>query len=105
MDIATSSDIFFNYCKKRIFYLLASSSTAPTNNGLYSDKHIRCRGRACAKCGRCRDWYWRCVNRKMHHTKRSDAICILGALDYYEYDGNYLYSDYHTVCQCDDNHV
>jgi len=88
-----------------IFYLETSSSTIPTNVGLYSDKNIRCSGRACARCGRCRDWYWRIVNRKMRHTKRSEAICILMDLNYYDDDNSYMDGDFHRACECDDNHV
>ncbi len=71
----------------------------------YSNNNIRCRGRACAECGRCRDWYWRRIDNKMRHTKRSDANCILMNLDYYNNDGNYYDGDFHVVCQCDDNRV
>ena len=71
---------------------------------LYSDKNIRCRGRACAKCGRCRDWFWRRIDNEMHHAKRYDANCIL-AIDYYDSDGIYMNSDFHVVCKCDDNRV
>jgi uncharacterized protein YozE (UPF0346 family) len=45
------------------------------------------------------------VNRKMRHTKRSDAICILMDLDYYDDDWSYRDDDFHTVCECDDNHA
>jgi len=57
------------------------------------------------RCGRCRDWYWRVVNRKMRHTKRSDAICRLTDLNHYDDDNSYKESDYHAACECDDNRV
>ena len=44
-------------------------------NPSYSQKVIECRGRACAKCGRCRDWYWNPTDKTKHYTKRPDAIC------------------------------
>jgi hypothetical protein len=72
---------------------------------MYSHKQIRCGGRACARCGKCRDWYWRYVNKKMRHKKRYDANCALMDPNYYNDDGAYHDSDFHTVCQCDDNRV
>jgi hypothetical protein len=46
-------------------------------NSPYSQKVINCRGRACAKCGYCRDWYWssRGDKKTVIYTKRPDAIC------------------------------
>lgn len=44
-------------------------------NSSYSQKVLKCRGRACAKCGRCRDWYWSPSGNTARYTKRADAIC------------------------------
>lgn len=41
----------------------------------YSDRLLLCRGHACVKCGRCRDWYWRPEGKTKVYTKRHDAIC------------------------------
>ncbi len=41
----------------------------------YSDKELRCGGRACAKCGFCRDWYWSPNGNGKRYTKRDDANC------------------------------
>lgn len=74
------------------------------NSKFYSnDYSIRCKGRACAHCHRCRDWYWHFVNGKMRHTKRSNARCILMDTAYYDDEDNYKDSDFHVVCQCENN--
>ena len=46
---------------------------------MYSDKQLDCRGHACAKCGYCRDWYWRPDPNGQGlkiYTKRPNASCI-----------------------------
>jgi hypothetical protein len=60
-----------------------------SNNSRYSDKKLDCEGRACARCGLCRDWYWRPDNGRKHYTKRSDASCVGSEYvdDYVEHDG------------------
>ena len=45
-------------------------------NPSYSQKILQCRGRACAKCGYCRDWYWKPADRAKVYTKRPDATCM-----------------------------
>ncbi|CAF1256893.1 unnamed protein product, partial [Didymodactylos carnosus] len=47
-----------------------------SNNSRYSDKKLNCEGRACARCGLCRDWYWYPDSGRKHYIKRSDARCI-----------------------------
>jgi hypothetical protein len=47
-------------------------------NPSYSQKVINCRGRACAKCGYCRDWYWTPSGKTKRYTKRPDAPCTAG---------------------------
>ena len=44
-----------------------------------SDTQLDCRGHACAKCGYCRDWYWRPNPDNEHltiYTKRPTSTCI-----------------------------
>jgi hypothetical protein len=43
---------------------------------VYCCKHLRCYGRACAKCGCCRDWYWHPDGDRKYYTKRANADCI-----------------------------
>ena len=46
---------------------------------MYSDTQLGCRGHACAKCGYCRDWYWRPDPNGQGlkiYTKRPNASCI-----------------------------
>ena len=93
-------------------------TTALKDNSLYSDKKLRCQGRACAKCGHCRDWYWNQGKPGKKYTKHSDATCtrrrymvyprVVYASEFYASRG----SDYcheHSgendpyLCQCDDN--
>ncbi|CAF3229731.1 unnamed protein product [Rotaria socialis] len=44
-------------------------------NSSFSQKVLKCRGRACAKCGYCRDWYWSPQGKTKSYTKRLDANC------------------------------
>jgi hypothetical protein len=44
-------------------------------NSSHPQKVINCRGRACAKCGCCRDWYWTPNGKIKRYTKRPDATC------------------------------
>ncbi|CAF1181684.1 unnamed protein product [Rotaria magnacalcarata] len=52
----------------------------------FSQKVLNCRGRACAKCGNCCDWYWSPLGNMKSYTKRSDATCTAsygyGLIDY-----------------------
>jgi hypothetical protein len=97
-----------------------------------SYKPLYCKGRHCAKCGKCRDWYytgdaaswqwirsvknWDKSNRDRWNNdrvgerfeKRDGATCDLGDhgyYGYYGYDGGGVY--YHYLvdhgCLCDDN--
>lgn len=78
---------------------------ALNNHSSLSRRPLYCKGRACAKCGFCRDWYWRPGSfYGKYYEKRVDATCTyLYRYDllygYYHYYGDYNYS----LCQCDDN--
>ena len=44
----------------------------------YSKRQLNCKGRACAKCGECRDWCWRPGGQyRKKYTKRGDATCCI----------------------------
>jgi hypothetical protein len=49
------------------------------NKSPYSQKELSCHGRACAQCGKCRDWYWtaytHCFANRKAYMKRADATC------------------------------
>ncbi len=95
---------------------------APQNKSPYSSRKHRCKGRACAKCGECRDWYWSFQsswnpwsNTKVY-TKRLDATCAGTYYGYRGYSFNYDPGYYHTyphtigtyqilLCECDDNRL
>ncbi len=62
-----------------IFCLDKPQLTASMQNSPYSDKQLNCHGRACAKCGNCRDWYWTPDNDKKVYKKRNDTSCTLPA--------------------------
>ena len=79
-----------------------------------SDKKLDCKGRACAKCGYCRDWCWRPkadTNDPKDYKKREDATCTDGYDgrgydgDGRGYDGRYYhgYGRRRRLCECDDN--
>ncbi|CAF1276312.1 unnamed protein product [Adineta steineri] len=73
----------------------------------YSDKKLHCEGRACAKCGHCRDWYWRPDGDKKVYKKRNDARCFYqyGGYPYHPggYD-HYFYDDYFGISSGDDDY-
>jgi hypothetical protein len=58
-------------------FCLEKPSMATTEKSLaYSNKEIGCKGRACATCGNCRDWYWHPEGDDYKtYTKRTDASC------------------------------
>ena len=45
-------------------------------NSSHSQKVLKCRGRACAKCGYYRDWYWSPDDDTKTYTKRHNAVCM-----------------------------
>ena len=89
----------------------------------YSEKKLPCKGRACAKCGKCRDWYWALFSDfagiRRDYMKRADATCtgcFGGAYDS-QYDdetccggGSYWHCFlswwcFGRHCECDDNRL
>ncbi len=58
-----------------IFCLDEPQVTAPKTSSPYSDKQLDCHGRACAKCGNCRDWHWVPDDDKKIYTKRDGVAC------------------------------
>ncbi|CAF0884369.1 unnamed protein product [Adineta steineri] len=105
--------------------------TAPKNQSPYSDKKLRCKGRACASCSNCRDWYWHPVGDKKLYGKRNHASCTYNAYGVAaDADRGFLYdafgigsgeirrvtirhlhfirdapADFDRLCGCDDNCV
>jgi hypothetical protein len=91
----------------------------PEKSSVYSNKELGCNGRACAKCGNCRDWYWYVDGDHKRYTKRTDASCITPDQQYrcryYAFftGGRYVYWHYIEkngqllgvvhMCECDDN--
>jgi hypothetical protein len=91
------------------------------NKSPYSQEQLPCNGRACAKCGKCRDWYWTivtsCLSYRKAYMKRADATCTgcyggaydsrydcdccFGGGSYYHYFFSYCCFGRH--CECDDN--
>ncbi|CAF1582090.1 unnamed protein product, partial [Rotaria sordida] len=52
--------------------------TVPKYKSPYSNLQLECKGRACAKCGECRDWFWRPDGKyRKKYTKRDDATCCI----------------------------
>ncbi len=60
-------------------YVLESVSNGTQNISPYSQTELPCKGRACAKCGKCRDWYWTpapdCDGGEKFYMKRADGTC------------------------------
>lgn len=96
-----------------------NAATHPTSS-VYSTKKLACEGRACTKCGNCRDWYWRTDHDCKVYTKRIDASCTTPEhayrSRYYSLltgGGHYKYWHYHVIdehkfdviymCECEDN--
>ncbi|CAF0728027.1 unnamed protein product [Adineta steineri] len=92
--------------------------TTPKNNSVYSTKKLQCKGRACIKCGHCRDWYWCQDKHKKSYTKRNDATCtrrrylayprVVYESEFYADRGSDYCHDHageadSKLCQCDDN--
>jgi hypothetical protein len=87
----------------------------------YSQVEIPCGGRACARCGKCRDWYWTPYSLffldKKAYMKRIDSTCTAGWGGIYDsqYDCDCCFgggSYYHLFCgwccfgrhcECEDN--
>ncbi|UJR11516.1 hypothetical protein I4U23_015697 [Adineta vaga] len=74
----------------------------PSNTSSYSNQKLDCHGRACAKCGFCRDWYWRSPGSGSKvYKRRTQAKCVINSyscgIGYYYYHHNY------RLCECDDN--
>ena len=87
----------------------------------YSNKKLDCEGRACAKCGHCRDWYWSPDGDEKDYAKRGDATCTSDGFsrgfrnyDYYHFIYSLTYlgnnnGDFgidvidNRLCQCNDN--
>ncbi|CAF1447684.1 unnamed protein product [Adineta steineri] len=73
----------------------------PKQESSYSLMRLPCKGRACARCANCRDWYWQPYGKYgKDYTKRSDATCRidghhrikrseLGEVFYSSEDGNF----------------
>jgi len=78
---------------------------------VYSDTQLGCRGHACAKCGYCRDWYWRPDPNGQGlkiYTKRPNASCIynhdgLGGLGGHYGHGHGFFNFGDCLCECEDN--
>ncbi|CAF1140059.1 unnamed protein product [Adineta ricciae] len=69
------------------------------NKPPYSDKKLNCDGRACIKCGHCRDWYWRPDGNDKNYTKRDDATCTCDG-----YDRGFRFPSRHCCFGLNDNH-
>ncbi|CAF0884352.1 unnamed protein product [Adineta steineri] len=82
---------------------------APKKQSPYSDKKLDCKGRACAKCGSCRDWYWRWdpSGNEKDYTKRDGVNCRYNDFDYYDFGRYYHFgrSSDTNLCECDDNRL
>ncbi len=113
--------------KIEILYLQESQFIASNENTPYSQKKLACKGRSCAKCGICRDWYWSPDgNDYKKYTKRDDATCTnLGWRDgdglandgdsdldgYWYYSSSFInnlfdtsYRNLYLLCECENNH-
>jgi len=94
--------------KTKTLCLEKARSSTPYSSA-YSDQKLRCWGRACTNCGRCRDWYWSPHARKgKDYTKRNDAHCTADFDPRFRYwHGDFLYDGGlfgdGYVCECDDN--
>ena len=91
----------------------------PEKSSVYSDKELGCKGRACAKCGNCRDWSWYPECGYKTYTKRTDASCTAREHSYHcryyaYFTGgrtvywHYILEDGKTIgivhmCECENN--
>ncbi|UJR32928.1 hypothetical protein I4U23_020389 [Adineta vaga] len=61
-------------------YVVENISIVAQNASQFSQEELLCRGRACIRCHKCRDWYWTpdyssCSDGDKFYMKRPDATC------------------------------
>ena len=96
-------------------HFLDGVSNKTQNQSPYSQEELSCNGRACAQCGKCRDWYWihdtSGYGARKYYMKRADATCTgsCGGLYDNQYDcdscfGGGSYYHYFFGCCCFGRH-
>lgn len=104
-------------------YLSQVVAADPQHGIPHAQKQLSCKGRACVRCDKCRDWYWSpyisCGSVRKFYTRRDDATCtgcLAGSYDS-RYDCDCCFgggSYYHCFlawvcfgrhCECDDNRI
>ncbi|UJR11373.1 hypothetical protein I4U23_015553 [Adineta vaga] len=87
--------------------LLIKQSKGPqittSNELLYSNRKLDCHGRACIRCGFCRDWCWCSHGSSGSKTykRRQNTTCT--ASNYSCGRGYYYYHNSYRLCECEDN--
>lgn len=117
-ELLVDFDSLILFINRSYFVFRAMSSS--------SGRKLHCEGPACAKCGRCRDWYWRFDGLQKVYAKRIGATCFYqyggyrdhrGGYDHYFYDDCFGISSGNAewdrkrearqgngpLCECEDN--